>query len=215
MLTRRHMMSTAFAAAAMSAISLPAAAQNTRFRRVRSQYIAALSAPDATEGDNAHTWGHWPVDPGPLGVWLRDYEQLVSTGGIGPGGWPFDKDDWWLDENGLLMMSPNFPMPSGRFLVTNAIDNVAMLTVEAPDSNGKQAWFISDGRTLGDITHEKCRSARYRPAAGGSSEGVDCSPAIVQRDVFPLAPGEDPPAVKGCERVVYAVPIIFAVEEEV
>ncbi|MGB1159834.1 MAG: hypothetical protein ACPG40_01365 [Alphaproteobacteria bacterium] len=211
MISRRHLVTTGLAAAAFSTFAWPALGQNTRFRRVRSQYIAALGAEDATSGDNAHTWGHWPEDPGPIGVWLRDFEKLEANGGVGPKGWQFNRDDWWLDENGLLMMSPNFPMPSGRFLVTNAIDNVAMLTVAAPDADGKQSWELSDGRTLNDITHQKCRSARYRP----TSEGAVCTPANAQKSAFPLSPGEDPPPVADCDRLVYAVPIIFAVEEEV
>ena len=211
MISRRHLVTTGLAAAAFSTFAWPALGQNTRFRRVRSQYIAALGAEDATSGDNAHTWGHWPEDPGPIGVWLRDFEKLEANGGVGPKGWQFNRDDWWLDENGLLMMSPNFPMPSGRFLVTNAIDNVAMLTVAAPDADGKQSWELSDGRTLYDITHQKCRSARYRP----TSEGADCTPANAQKSAFPLSPGEDPPSVADCDRLVYAVPIIYAVEEEV
>ena len=213
MLARRHLMTSGLAtvAAALTTFASPALGQSTRFRRVRSQYIAALGPADATSGDNAHTWGHWPVDPGPIGVWLRDFDKLEANDGIGPKGWKFNPDDWWLDENGLIMMSPNFPMPSGRFLVTNAINTVALLTVDAPNSAGQQAWTLSDGRTLDDVTHKKCRSARYRPA----QEGARCSPADAPQSVFPLAPDDDPPEVGECERVVYAVPIIFAVEESV
>jgi len=211
MLSRRHLISTGLAAAALSTFAWPALGQNTRFKRVRSQYIAALGPTDANSGDNAHTWGHWPVDPGPIGVRLRDFEKLESNGGVGPMGWAFDPDDWWLDENGLIMMAPNFPMPSGRFLVTNAIDNVALLTVAAPDADGKQAWDLSDERTLDDVTHKKCRSARYHAA----SEGADCTPAQADQGVFPLAPDQDPPDVAGCDRLVYSVPIIFAVEESI
>ncbi len=211
MISRRHLVTTGLAAAAMSTFAWPALAQDAKFRRVRSQYIAALGPVDATEGDNAHTWGHWPEDPGPIGVRLRDFDKLAANGGIGPKGWQFNEDDWWLDENGLLMMAPNFPMPSGRFLVTNAIKNVALLTVAAPDADGRQSWQLSNGRTLDDVTHKKCRSARYRPA----SEGADCSPANAQQSAFPLQPDQDPPAVADCDRLVYSVPIIFAVEDTV
>lgn len=212
MYSRRKMLSAGLGAtlgAAALSFTLPAFGQNVRFNRVASQYIAALGPEDATEGDNAHTWGHWATDPGPIGVWLRDFETMQATGGIGPTGWKFDKDDWWLDENGLLMKAPVFPMPAGMFLVTNGTDNIAMLTVDEPDSAGKQGWRLSNERTLLDVTHLKCRSARYRPA----SDGADCTPANADQAAFPLPPAQDPPAVENCDRQVYAVPIIFAVAE--
>jgi len=201
------MITTSLAAAA-AGFALPAAAQQPQFRQVPSQYIAALGPASAKSGNNAHTWGHWADDPGPNGVFLRNFEAMKANGGKAPAGWTFDPDDWWLDENGLIMKKPVFPMPSGRFLVTNAKLNIAMLTVGKPDADGNQSWELSGDKTLGDITHQKCRSSRYRP----EREGADCSPSNARQDVFPLSPGEDPPPVHGCDRKVYAVPIIFAVE---
>ena len=94
-------------------------------------------------------------------------------------------------------------------MVTNAVDNISVLTVENPDVDGNQFWRLSWGRTLGEITHLKCRSARFRPLA----KGGDCSPKLADQSAFPLQPDQDPPEVANCSREVYAVPIIFAVAE--
>ena len=45
-----------------------------------------------------------------------------SAGGKAPAGWSWDKDDWWLEEHGLIMEKPDFPMPSGRYVVTGDHD---------------------------------------------------------------------------------------------
>ncbi len=55
-----------------------------KFKRVRTQFIAALSDPAATSGIGAEAWGLWPVDPGPRGVRLEHYEQLNAAGGVAP-----------------------------------------------------------------------------------------------------------------------------------
>ena len=44
------------------------AEDQTKFRRVPTQFIAALGDPQATSGGGAETWGIWYVDPGPRGV---------------------------------------------------------------------------------------------------------------------------------------------------
>jgi len=201
-LDRRQWLLSGFAAFFASQAT-PLAAK-AKFRRVRPQYIASLAAPGAKSGGGAQTWGLWRVDPGPIGVWLRQYDKLRKLG-YGPSGWQFDADDWWLDENGLIMKAPEFPMPAGQYLVTNGESNVSVLTVEEPDAAGGQAWALSDEKTIADVTHGPCRSARYTPEGASGT----CSPADADRSVFPLVPGASPPAVEGCRKVDYAVLIVI------
>ena len=94
----------------------------TKIRRIQTQYIAALAAEGSTSGTGAETWGLWKVDPGPIGVWLRFYQTLQKAGNIAPAGWRFDIDDWWLDENGLIMKAPEFitKLMSKKFSITCA-----------------------------------------------------------------------------------------------
>lgn len=176
-----------------------------KFRRVRPQYIASLAGPGETSGNGAQEWGLWRIDPGPIGVWLRLYGKLRDLNFIGPSGWRFDLDDWWLDENGLIMKAPEFPIPAGQYLVTNGESNVSVLTVEEPDAAGGQAWALSHDKTIADVTHGPCRSARYTPAGASGT----CSPEDADQSVFPLVPGASPPDVAGCEKVDYAVLIII------
>ena len=76
----------------------------TGFTRLPStQFIAALGSPSATQGSGAEQWGLWRQDPGPRGVWLRDYESLESNNGVAPRGWKFDKDNFWIEEHGMLL----------------------------------------------------------------------------------------------------------------
>src|SRR5690606_22943535 len=85
----------------------------TRFMRVPTQFIAALGDDDATSGNNAHTWGIWRLDPGPRGVELNRYDRLKASG-VAPAGWNFDGNEWWLEEHGLIMEPPEFPLPAGK-----------------------------------------------------------------------------------------------------
>ena len=177
----------------------------TKFKRIRTQYIAALAQGNSTSGTGAETWGLWRIDPGPIGVWLRFYKLLQKAGNIAPAGWRFNIDDWWLDENGLIMKAPEFPMPAGKYYVTNGEEHISLLTVEPPDTTGKQAWSLSDNKTIANVTHGPCRSTRYTPENGLGT----CSPVNANQNVFPLKPGEDPPPVQGCKRKKYAVLIVF------
>ena len=149
-LTRRQWLSGALALAGLS-MAGPAHAK-TYFRRIPLMYIAALGPENARSGNNAQTWGLWRRDPGPIGVWLRLYQTLRKAGNIAPAGWRFDIDDWWLDENGLIMKAPDFPMPAGRFLVTNGEEHIAILTVHQPDADGNQAWELGSDKTLANVT---------------------------------------------------------------
>lgn len=179
-----------------------------RFRRVPTQFIAALAPRDATSGDNAGEWGIWRQDPGPRGVRLAQYERLMAAGGRAPAGWQFDSNGWWLEEHGLIMESPEFPMPAGQFMVTGNRAAKSVLTVEAPAADGSQHWSLDGGANIYDVTHLRCRSAVYTPGAGA------CSPTSARQSDFPVAPGAEMPAVAGCSKQDYAVLIVFGVAVE-
>ena len=188
--------------------SLAAAGPDTTgFTRVPTQFIAALGEPGAHGGSNAQEWGLWRVDPGPRGVPLTSYERLKQVGGVAPAQWKFDGNDWWLEEHGLIMEQPSFPLAAGRYLVTGDRETTAILTIHRPDKDGHQRWELSDGATLYDVTHLACRSARYTPAAGANS----CSPAKAPRSAFRVPPGQPMPAVDGCHKQDYAVLIVLGV----
>ena len=182
----------------------------TKFRYISPQYIAALSDPRANSGANAQSWGLWPVDPGPRGVHLSDFEQLKRAGGVAPARWKFDGGDWWLEENGLIMEPPRFPLPPGKYLVTGAREVTTVLTVHPADKNGNRRWELGDRATLHDVTHLACRSARYTPATRDGS----CSPANAQKSAFPVDPGAAMPPVMGCKKQDYSVLIVIGVAGE-
>ncbi len=169
----------------------------TKFRRISTQYIAALGAPGATSGNGAQWWGLWPLDPGPRGVKLNRYPSLTNSGGIAPARWKFDETDWWLEEHGLIMEQPTIPLPAGKYVVTGARKVTAVLKLD-------------QGATLYDVTHLACRSARYIPAAVGGS----CSPANAKQAAFPIAPGGAMPPVEGCTKQEYAVLIVIGMGVE-
>ncbi|MGD2166622.1 MAG: hypothetical protein PVF63_00860 [Gammaproteobacteria bacterium] len=178
----------------------------TEFRRIRTQFIAALAADDATAGSNAHEWGLWRLDPGPRGVRLDAYSSMEAAGNRAPAGWKFDPSDWWLEEHGLIMEAPEFPVPPGRYLVTGDRETVSVLTVHRPDDNGAQAWELSDGANIYDVTHLRCRSARYTPATHGGT----CGPAQAKQSDFPVRPGNAMPPVAHCSKQDYAVLLVIA-----
>ncbi len=163
---------------AIGLLTLPAQSEaETVFKPIPTQYIAALGDPGATSGIGADAWGLWRVDPGPRGVRLTGYETLKADGGVAPAQWKFDGSDWWLEEHGLIMEPPEFPIPPGKYVVTGGRETTAVLTVHAKDNDGVQRWELDQGATLYDVTHLRCRSARYTPAAGGeivlSGQGTD------------------------------------------
>jgi hypothetical protein len=179
-----------------------------KFQRIPTQFIAALGDPSATSGTGAQLWGLWPLDPGPRGVELSSYNRLKDAGGVAPARWKFNGTDWWLEEHGLIMEQPTFPLPPGQYLVTGARKVTAVLTIHPPDRNGERRWELDKGATLSDVTHLACRSARYTPAAVGGS----CSPANVEKAAFPVAPGSAMPSVDGCTKQDYAVLIVIGVD---
>lgn len=179
----------------------------TTFKRIPLQYIAALASPTATSGTGAEAWGVWRLDPGPRGVRLSNYEALKANGNVAPASWKFDSTDWWLEENGLIMEAPAFGMEPGKYVVTGNREKVSILTVYSKDAEGKQRWELSDGATIYDVTHLKCRSARYTPAAGDAM----CSPEKAPRHEFPVTPGAEMPPVPGCAKQDYAVLFLIGV----
>lgn len=181
----------------------PAQAEQT-FVPGKTQYIAALGEKSAISGNDAQTWGFWSVDPGPRGIWITNYDDLLANAGLAPDGWQFDNASWWLEEHGLLMESPSFPLPAGAYVVTGGREATAVLTVSAPGADGKQAWSLSDGVSLNDITHFACRAAVYTPTTKGQS----CTPDKTNTDVFPMRPDISMPQVEGCSKQDYQVLIV-------
>ena len=183
----------------------------TKFKSIPVQYIAALADSGATSGNNAQTWGLWRQDPGPRGVRLDRYERLKAAGGVAPAQWKFDAADWWVEEHGLMMEKPEFPLAPGKYQVTGDREATGVLTVYPKDKNGNQRWELADGAKLYDVTHLACRSARYTPPAKGQNS---CSPANAKMTGSPVAAGATMPPVDGCNKQDYAVLIVIGVGVE-
>jgi hypothetical protein len=183
---------------------VPASGEDlSKFRRIEPQYIAALGDPGAKSGSGAQSWGLWSEDPGPRGCKLDRYPELKATG-VAPAKWKFDAKDWWLEEHGLIMEKPTFPLPPGKYLVTGDRTVTTVLTIHPKGKDGNQRWELADGATLYDVTHLGCRSARYTPVASHDS----CSPASVRTTGWPVTPGAAMPAVNGCRKQDYTVLIV-------
>ena len=182
----------------------------TEFKRIPTQFIAALGDPAATSGNGAQSWGLWRQDPGPRGVWLNNYEQLQASGGVAPAQWKFDSTEWWLEENGLIMEKPDFPVPAGKYIVTGDREVMSVLTVHPVDQDGSRRWELDNGAKLYDVTHLPCRSARYTPATSDNS----CSPSRAPKSAFRVTPGAPMPPVEGCNKQDYAVLFVIAVAVE-
>ncbi len=180
-----------------------------KFQSISTQFIAALGPTDANSGNGAELWGLWPLDPGPRGVSLKHFEELEAANGVAPARWQFDRTDWWLEEHGLIMEQPEFPVSPGKYKVTGNRDVTTVLTIHPAEKDGNMRWELADNATLHDVTHLACRSARYTPATGDAS----CSPAKVQKAAFPVAPGGVMPPVAGCKKQDYAVLFVIAVAE--
>ena len=151
------------------------------------QFIAALGDPEANSGDGAGSWGIWETDPGPRGFRQREYEK-VASGELRPPKW-FQEQDFYLDENAIIMPQPSFPLPEGKYLVTGGRIATTGLTI-----SGDGTWKLDSGK-LYDVTHLPCRAARYR---GGT-------PSSVRKQDFPVAPGAIMPEVPGTTKQDYSV----------
>jgi hypothetical protein len=171
-------------------------------RLARTQFIAALGNPESASGSDADSWGLWEVDPGPRGVWLRDYQTEILQSDIpyqAPAGWTFDPNNWWLEEHGLIMESPTFPLSPGRYLVTGGRMVTTGLTI---DKDG--GWKLDEGK-LYDVTHLPCRSAVYHPITTTGSNIGGGTPSAANPKDFPVTPGAEMPSVQGCTKQDYAV----------
>lgn len=182
-----------------------AAGADTPLDMFAPQYIAALGDPRATSGNDAETWGLWEKDPGPRGVMLSQFAELMATGGVAKAGWSYDPEGWWLEEHGLIMEAPSFPVPTGDYVVTGGRQVTALLTIAAPDAEGHQAWSLSDGATLHDVTHLGCRAAIYTAGVGPQA----CMPQAASPARFPVTPGAAMPPVEGCAKQDYQVLIVI------
>ncbi len=186
--------------------SIAFAASN--YQPIETQFLAALGDPLARKGDNAEQWGLWVKDPGPRGVRLKNYEALVANGGVAPADWKLDNQDWWLEEHGLIMEQPVFGLAPGKYVVTGDRSVMTTLTIHPKGADGKQHWELAGDAVLYDVTHLRCRSARYTPVAAGGA----CTPANVLQENFPVDPGAAMPLVGGCNKVDYAVLFIVGME---
>lgn len=191
---------------ALSALGPSARAEEPSFKHIPMQYIVALGDPAANSGSGAELWGLWTQDPGPRGCRLENYGQLKETG-VAPAQWAYDSQDWWLEEHGLIMEKPAFPLPPGKYVVTGGREVTSVLTVDPMDKNGAQPWQLSNGAKLYDVTHLPCHAARYTPA----TDDAACSPEAVEKAAFPVAPGVSMPAVNGCNKKEYAVLFVIGV----
>ena len=150
------------------------------------------------------------MDPGPRGVWIRDYTDRIAKTGLAPEGWQFDRAAWWLEEHGLIMEAPSFPLPPGQYVVSGGREITSILTVEKADASGSQAWSLAKGATIYDVTHLRCRAALYT----AQSDGRSCTPDDTPTHVFPMSPGVVMPAVEGCNKRDYQVLIVFGMMVE-
>ena len=201
---RRHFLTLGLAAMASPALAYNAA----NFKPVPTQFLAAIGKPSANKGTGAQNWGLWTVDPGPRGVRLTALEQLKANGNLAPAGWTFDPSNWWLEEHGLIMEQPKPDVSAGRYLVTGDRIVQTVLTIHPKDAKGEQAWELDDGAVLYDVTHLRCRAARYTPAPDGKA----CTPGMVDPNRFPMSPGDAMPLIKGCNTQDYAVLFIVGIE---
>jgi hypothetical protein len=189
-----------------------------KFKRLSPiQFIAAIDDPKASSGTGAEKWGLWREDPGPRGVFLRDYEKkLAAKGGRAPAGWTMDPANFYVEEHGLIMEVPApLPLqkferegetmkvvaPQRRYVVTGDRDVTAVLTVQA---DGR--WQLSKG-TLYDVTHLPCRTGVYTPETEGS-----CKPLESMQSKFPVKPGALMPTFQGCKTEDWAVLFVVGVE---
>jgi|SaaInl5LU_22_DNA_1037371.scaffolds.fasta_scaffold05371_6 hypothetical protein len=207
-MSRRQILAGGAAALMLSPAAFTQSFQ-PRFRPVPTQYIAALGDPLARSGSNAEEWGLWRLDPGPRGVYLDDYDKLQARGGVAPANWTLNNEDWWLEEHGLIMEAPEFPLTPGFYQVTGGREVEAVLTVHAKASDGSQYWELNNNASIYDVTHLRCRSGRYTSTSGNGS----CSPENAKQSDFPVNPGAEMPAVEGCEKQDYWVLIVTAIAE--
>lgn len=181
----------------------------TKFMSVLTQFVAAdpgmLSA-SMNHGTGASKWGIWRKDPGPRGVRFSKHNPTalnnLMSAKTAPAGWKFDADEWWLEEHGLVMEKPDFPLPSGSYKLdwlngASRRGDSIVLTIDG------DSWKLDGDHTLHDVTHLPCRSAAY----------TGCSPKSIDMNNFPVTPGACMPEVTGCRKTDYAVLFVNAIED--
>ncbi|MFT5112675.1 MAG: hypothetical protein ACI8P9_002002 [Parasphingorhabdus sp.] len=171
-----------------------------KFTPIPVKFIAALGDHSANSGTGAEKWGVWHDDPAKRGVWLKLYPVVHAAGGFTPSRWQVDENDWWLEEHGLIMQAPQFPIDPGQYVVTGDREVTTTLTIYPADDTGAMRWELGHNAALFDVTHLPCRSARYQPI-----EGQVCTPLNADQSEFKVAPGIAMPAVTGCVKQDYAV----------
>jgi len=185
---RRSFLASSAAALAYAAVGPLGFITPPGYERVSPlQFIAALGDPEANSGDGADSWGIWETDPGPRGFRQSKYEQVVS-GELRAPQW-FQEQDFFLDENAIIMPQPSFPLPEGKYLVTGGRLATTGLVVSSDGS-----WKLDSGK-LYDVTHLPCRAARYKNG----------TPSNVRKADFPVAPGGMMPEVPGTDKQDYSV----------
>lgn len=192
-----------------SASALDNDVSKMRFKPIQAQFIAALGDGTAQSGTIHNDWAIWEVDPGPRGVWLRNYPDLVAAQNKADAGWEFDPENFWIDENGLLMEKPVFNLEPGYYLVTGEREVITVLTVHEKAADGSQRWELYNGATLDDVTHLPCRSARYTPIEGAGAEGGMCTPANAPLSEFKVPPGSPMPQIEHCVKQDFRVLIVI------
>lgn len=138
---------------------------------------------------------------------MGNYAGLEANDGFARAGWKFDKNNWWLEEHGLIMEAPEFPLPPGKYMVTGGRQTSSVLTIS--EDGG---WQLAGGAKLYDVTHLPCRSARYVPTEGAKREGGG-SPAAANPKDFPVKPGGPMPEVAGTTKQDYAVLFVTALSD--
>jgi hypothetical protein len=203
---------------ASSASAAESPDDKTQFKRLSPiQFIAALGDGQASSGTGAENWRLWREDPGPRGVYLRDYDKkLAAKGGVAPAGWSIPSNEFWVEEHGLIMEKPGpLPLqkfaregdqikvvsPQKRYVVTGDRQVTSVLTVSA---DGK--WSLSKG-SLYDVTHLPCRTGVYTAPKGGM-----CTPTAAMQQKFPVPPGALMPTFDGCRTEDWAVLFVLGVE---
>ena len=99
----------------------------------------------------------------------------------------YDNTEFWIEEHGLIMEKPDFPLPPGKYVVTGGREITTVLTI----SDDGDSWSLDDGARLHDVTHLPCRSARYKP----DLDSAAASAASARPEDFPVTPGGAMPDV--------------------
>lgn len=218
----------------------PGPAAGGSFRRVPTQFIAALGDPAASSGVGAEHWGLWRLDPGPRGVRLGSFGELASTR-TAPAGWAFSARDFWVEEHGLIMEAPEVPIVSAdaprprRYVVTGDRE---VTTGAAAMGGFISLWAARRGACGGGRSRARAgvlavltvapdggwalafgalRDVTHLPCRSARYTAAAGGPpaAVGAGDLraFPVAPGAAMPPLAGCAHQDYAVLFVVGVEE--